>query len=92
MYYCILKIGNGHKIHILQKKALMIITGSDYISHSESICKELRLLKVTDMFRLAIWKIYFELINNLSYFNSMKLIIPELCNVYNNIQYLYSAL
>ena len=34
--YCIFtwgsKIVNGHKIHILQKKALMIITDSDYIA------------------------------------------------------------
>ena len=52
--YCILtwgsKIFNDHKIHILQKKALRIITDSDYVAHSEPICKELRLLKVTDMF------------------------------------------
>ena len=49
--YCILtwgsKIVNGYKIHILQKKALRIIPDSDYIAHSEPICKELRLLKVT---------------------------------------------
>ena len=47
-------IVNGHEIHILQKKALRIITDSDYIAHSEPICKELRLLKVTDMFQLTI--------------------------------------
>ena len=50
--YCILtwvsKIANSHKIHILKKKALRIITDSDYIAHSEPICKVLRLLKVTD--------------------------------------------
>ena len=87
--YCILtwgsKIVNGHKIHILQKKALRIITDSDYIAHSEPICKELRLLKVTDMFQLTIWKFYFKLMNNLlpPYFNSMKPKQPELCNVYS---------
>ena len=62
--YCIFtwgsKIVNGHKIHILQKKALRIITDSDYIVHSEPICKELRLLKVTEMFQLTIWKFYFK--------------------------------
>ena len=46
--YCILtwgsKIVNGHKIHILQKKALRIITDSDYIAHSEPICKEICLI------------------------------------------------
>ena len=39
--YCILiwgsKIVNGHKMHILQKTALRIITDSDYIAHSEPI-------------------------------------------------------
>ena len=87
--YCILtwgsKIVNGHKIHILQKKPLWIITDSDYIAHSEPICKELRLLKVADMFQLTIWKLYFKLMNNLlpPYFNSMKPKLPELCNVYS---------
>ena len=33
--------------------------GSDYIAHSEPICKELRLLKVTDIYQLTIWKLYF---------------------------------
>ena len=86
--YCILtwgsKIVNGYKIHILQKKALRIITDSDYIAYSEPICKELRLLKVTDMYQLTICKFYYKLINNLlpSYFNYMKPKLPELCNVY----------
>ena len=57
-----------------------IITDSYYIAHYEPICKELRLLKVTDMYRPTIWKLYFKLMNNLlpSYFNSMK---PKLNNV-----------
>ena len=45
----------------------------------------IRLLKVTDMYPLTIWKLYFKLMNNLlpSYFNSMKPNLPELCNVYS---------
>ena len=76
---------NGHKIHFSQGKALRIITDSDYIAHSEPICKELRLLKVTDMYQLTIWKLYFKLMNNLlpSYFNSIKPKLPELCHVYS---------
>ena len=87
--YCILtwgsKIVNGHKIHIFQKKAVRIITDSDYIAHSEPICKELRLLKVTDMYQLTIWKLYFKLMNNLlpSYLYSMKPKLPKLYNVYS---------
>ena len=76
------KIVNSHKIYILQKKALKIITDRDYMAHPEPICKELRLLKVTDMYQLTIWKFYFKLMNNSlpSYFNSMKPKLPELCN------------
>ena len=41
--YCILTWGskffNCHKKLILQKEALMIITDSNYIAHSEPICK-----------------------------------------------------
>ena len=67
------------------KKTLRIITDSDYIAHSEPICKELRLLKVTDMYQLTIWKFYFKLMNNLlaSYFNSTKQKLHELCKVYS---------
>ena len=69
----------------MQKKDLRIITDSDYIAHSEPICKELRLPKVTDMYQLTIWKFNFKLMNNLlpSYFNSMKPKLPKLCNVYS---------
>ena len=84
--YCILiwgsKIVNNHQIHKLQKKALRIIYNSDYVAHSEPICKSLFLLKVTDMFRLALWKFYFKLMNNSlpSYFDEMKPVLPRICN------------
>ena len=87
--YCILtwgsKIVNGHKIHYLQKKTSRIITDSDHIAHSEPICKELRILKVTEMFQLTIWKLYFKLMNNVlpPYYNYMKPKLPELYNVYS---------
>ena len=51
--YCVLvwgaKIFHGNPLHLLQKKALRIITNNDYVAHSEPICKELRLVKVPDM-------------------------------------------
>ena len=45
----------------------------------------LRLLKVTDMFRLAIWQFYFKLLNNIlpAYFNLMKPSLPVICNMYD---------
>ena len=48
--YCILCWGSvvkeNHSLHILQKRALRLITNSNYISHTEPLCKELRVLKL----------------------------------------------
>ena len=84
--YCLLlwgsKINDGHKLHLLQKKALRIIANANYIAHSESICKMLRIIKVTDMYRLAILKFYYKLMNDAlpPYFSTMKPILPRICN------------
>ena len=57
-HYCLLLGGGGggvvkekHSLHLLQKKALRIITNSDYLAHTEHICKKLRILKISDVFR-----------------------------------------
>ena len=56
--YCILSWGatirNGNRLHLLQKKALRLISNSIYIAHTEPINKNLRLLKLTDMFPIAV--------------------------------------
>ena len=66
--YCLILWGSyikeNHRLHLLQKKALRIITNSHYIAHSEPIFKDVRCLKITDMFSVAIWKFYFKLMNN----------------------------
>ena len=66
--YCLILWGScikeNHRLHLLQKMALRIITNSHYIAHSESIFKAVRCLKITDMFLVAIWKFYFKLMNN----------------------------
>ena len=86
--YCILlwgsKVIDGHSIHILQKKALRIITNEDFVAHSEPICKRLKLVKVTDMFRLAIWKFYYKLINHALplYFQIMIPTLPRICDTH----------
>ena len=88
-HYCLLAWGstikNGHKLHLLQKKAVRIITNSHYIAHTDPIFKKLHMVKVTDMFRIAIWKFYYKLRNNLlpPYFNYMKPNLPVICNHYN---------
>ena len=88
-HYCLLAWGstikNGHKLHLLQKKAVRIINNSHYIAHTDPIFKKLHMVKVTDMFCIAIWKFYYKLRNNLlpPYFNYMKPNLPVICNHYN---------
>ena len=87
-HYCFLVWGSnvkdGHKLHLLQKKAIRVISNSHYIAHTEPICKRLHMLKVSDMFRLAIWKFYHKLMNKKlpSYFNYMMPNLPAICNYY----------
>ena len=57
-------ISDGNRLHRLQKKALRLISGSNYIAHTEPICKKLFLLKLTDMFPVAVWKFYYEVMND----------------------------
>ena len=68
-HYCLLAWGsiikNGHKLHLLQKKAVRNINNSHYIAHANPIFKKLHMVKVTDMFRITIWKFYYKLRNNL---------------------------
>ena len=56
--YCILSwksvLKNNHHLHLLQKKAIRIITNSHFIAHTEPLLKELGLLKITNIFSLAI--------------------------------------
>ena len=80
--YCLILWGSyikeNHRPHLLQKKALRIITNSHYIAHSEPIFKDVRCLKITDMFSVAIWKFYFKLMNNKlpHCFSSYKPVLP----------------
>ena len=66
--YCILswgsKIKENHQLYLLQKKAVRIITHSNYIAHIEPLCKQYGIIKLSDMFSLAIWKFYYKLMNN----------------------------
>ena len=58
------KINTNHPLHLPQKMALRIVRNTDYVAHSEPICKDLRLLKIPDMFIFALWKFYFKLMKN----------------------------
>ena len=84
--YCILLWGaNTGNIHKLQKKALRIIANSKFLAHTEPICKSLNLLKVQDIYQLAILKFYFKLINNElpQYFNTFTPTFSMGVNHYN---------
>ena len=46
--------------------------------------KKIQVVKLTDMFRISAWKLYYKLSNNLlpSYYNYMKPSLPVICNFY----------
>ena len=81
-HYCLIMWGSvvkqNHSLHLFQKKALSIITNSDYLAHTEPLCKRVRILKISDMFFVALWKFYYKLINNKlpEYFFFMKPVLP----------------
>ena len=51
----------SHRIEPLQKKAIRLITNSNYSAHTTSLFIELGLLKVQDMFKLKLLKFYYKL-------------------------------
>ena len=90
-HYCLLLWGSvvkeNHSLHLLQKKALRIITNSDYLAHTEvtePICKKLRILIISDMFSVALWKFYCKLMNNKlpEYFSFLKPVLPTATECY----------
>ena len=63
--YCILTWGSQiDKLHKLQKRTIQNITKSDYRAHTEPLCKEHNLLKVHDIYYLAVLKFYSKLVSN----------------------------
>ena len=66
LHYCILSWGSQcQEIYKLQKRAIRNIEKADsYRAHTEPIFKSLNLIKVEDMYYLAILKFYSKLINN----------------------------
>ena len=63
--YCIMAWGfHTNRIIKLQKKALRIITLSNYNSHTEPLHKKLSMLKVDDILKLQQLKFYYKYIHN----------------------------
>ena len=68
----------------IAKKAVRIITHSNYIAYTELLCKQYGIIKLTDMFTLSIWKFYYKLMNNQlpTYFSQMKPVLSIICTRY----------
>ena len=68
-----------------KRRRLGLLTTVITVAHTDPIFKKLHMVKVTDMFRIALWKLYYKLRNNLLplYFNYMKPNLPVICNHYN---------
>ena len=55
MTYGLLQWGNQvAQLSKLKKKSIRLITGSEYLAHSETLFKELELLKIEDLYKLKI--------------------------------------
>ena len=67
------------RIYMLQK-TIRIVTGNDYIAHTEPIFKSLELLKVEHLFNLKILKFYYNLLHNC---------LPVYFNKYLNVHFLH---
>ena len=53
-----------NKIHVIQKKAIRIITNSKYNEHTAPLFKELKLLKLNDIYKLNVGKFMFKMVQN----------------------------
>ena len=63
--YCILSWGSQiNGIHLPQKRAIRNVSKSNFSSHTEPLFKEHNLLKVQDIYYIAVCKFYYKLVNN----------------------------
>ena len=69
----------------IAKKAIRVVSHSDYLSHTDPIFKELQLLTLEDMFTLQKFKFLHKLAHNTlpTYFDTYKLFSTRLPMVYN---------
>ena len=63
---------SAKRLTILQKRVVRILARRPYISHTTSIFKDLKILKLKDQYSIQLYKLYHKNTNNLlpSYFNS----------------------
>ena len=65
----------GHhsdRIFKLQKRAIRTISNSKYNGHTESICKLLSILKLPDLYKLQLYKMYYKI---------KREVVPQYCTI-----------
>ena len=76
MSYCILSWGSQiDKIRLLQKRAIRNVTKSAYTAHTDPLHKEYNIMKVQDMYQLAILKFQCKLVNKT--YNSISMALHQ---------------
>ena len=67
------------KLEIIQKRAIRLITGSNYVAHTEPLFIQLGVLKVQDIFKLKLLKLHYKLCYGTlpQYFNHYRDIIER---------------
>ena len=67
---------------LLQKRIMRVITNSKYIAHTDLIFKTLNLLKLPDLYRLQLYKLYYKIMKQTvpAFFRH---ILTEVVNPYN---------
>ena len=61
IYYGLLLWGpHCERLFLLQKRIMHVITNSKYIAHTDPIFKTLNLLKLPDLYRLQLYKLYYK--------------------------------
>jgi len=86
LYYGILVWGHkASKLHLLQKRAVRVISGAKYNAHADPLFKNLKILKCEDIYKLQILKLYHNIVNHLSpnYFRNLPLIRSNEIHDYN---------
>ena len=78
-YGLLLWCTESDKVLTLQKKAIRLISNSSYISHTNPLFIQHKLLKIGDLFKLKLLKLYYKLSYNLlpSYFDKYREIIEH---------------
>ena len=51
----------SQKIETLQNKAIRLITNSEFISHTKPLFIKMKILKIQDIFKLRLLKLYYKL-------------------------------